>query len=990
MEVAGMRITLFAIGAVVVTWAVGPRTAQAANPPAPDAITELSAGTWGAAAQWASAAVYDDTSRKKVGAASIRFETDGGFDTWMWAPSTQDAGWDLVSAGSGGIGFWVYAENANIGFQGPSPWIHLCTSPTDYLAYNPNHDFLNDARGQWVYVSVPLNGSATWSCTTVGSPDLSNINYIEIHGDTWDAGFRMWIDGLRFDEQLSPPEALVAVAGNHRVSLDWKRYNDVTGQFDHYAIYRELYRFSNVSGLTPIHTIGNINTAHYVDETAVNGTHYYYAVTAVLVGGGQTAQVEAIGPRTPRDETDLQVACISRLPRYPRYWPLYTYYSITEPSGFGPYIFSAATGLGGGQHAGTQRWPNVGDPVTYIARVRNRGTNAWNGMLSGTWRVDDVPVSDPSQSVSLAPGAVTTFTYTRAWDDQWHTVSFTLNLADSHADNNSRTIHTKSAPFLTYVDTSCIEDFRERSTPNYPQAATEDLLDWLQGHMTRMNQMFAEAGSLKRVHYDLLEVLHDHEPDPQVDTIYFGVFPFRYYGYPYSDPRAPGYYHPEDDIDYGLCHELSHQLGLIDIYQLDVPGDLNEVSSLGYSAASCLMHGCSPFYSQHSAQGMTQWADIVHGYYGQYMYDIPAQVRLRILDYYGQPLAGATVKMYQYCERPGLGKIITDQIKAQGITDQAGEWTLPNVPIDPDLVPPTYGGDVLHDNPFGYLAVVGTNGVLHFKIEYDEFVDYAWLDVTEANLAYWAGQTDLAVFERQVAIGGAVQYYPPGDMTELNAQNWSAWAQDGMVTLSDDTDRRRVGQASLKGVFTGGADNYVRYPAGILAKWDLSDVQLIRFWAYADNPNLGFQSCSPWVRLGSYQDGYFQWTPSWDILNVAINQWHEFVVPIAGDSTWARTTFGTPDLSRINYLQIHADTWDAGFILWLDGVRLDPQPHLVGDLNCDGQVSFKDINPFVLAISKPDLYAATYPGCPFENRDINGDGVLNFGDINPFVALLAP
>jgi parallel beta-helix repeat protein len=62
---------------------------------------------------------------------------------------------------------------------------------------------------------------------------------------------------------------------------------------------------------------------------------------------------------------------------------------------------------------------------------------------------------------------------------------------------------------------------------------------------------------------------------------------------------------------------------------------------------------------------------------------------------------------------------------------------------------------------------------------------------------------------------------------------------------------------------------------------------------------------------------------------------------------------------------------------------------LVGDLNCDGLVNVGDINPFVLALSKPALYELTYPGCPFENRDINGDGALDFSDINPFVALLS-
>jgi hypothetical protein len=71
-----------------------------------------------------------------------------------------------------------------------------------------------------------------------------------------------------------------------------------------------------------------------------------------------------------------------------------------------------------------------------------------------------------------------------------------------------------------------------------------------------------------------------------------------------------------------------------------------------------------------------------------------------------------------------------------------------------------------------------------------------------------------------------------------------------------------------------------------------------------------------------------------------------------------------------------------------DGVP-DECGFLVGDLNCDGVVNLRDVNPFVLALSKPHVYAQTYPHCPFGNRDINGDGSCDFNDINPFVLLLA-
>jgi hypothetical protein len=62
---------------------------------------------------------------------------------------------------------------------------------------------------------------------------------------------------------------------------------------------------------------------------------------------------------------------------------------------------------------------------------------------------------------------------------------------------------------------------------------------------------------------------------------------------------------------------------------------------------------------------------------------------------------------------------------------------------------------------------------------------------------------------------------------------------------------------------------------------------------------------------------------------------------------------------------------------------------LTGDMNCDGIVDFRDINPFVLGLSDPSGYAAVFPDCDIRNGDCNGDAAVDFKDINPFVAILA-
>ena len=59
-----------------------------------------------------------------------------------------------------------------------------------------------------------------------------------------------------------------------------------------------------------------------------------------------------------------------------------------------------------------------------------------------------------------------------------------------------------------------------------------------------------------------------------------------------------------------------------------------------------------------------------------------------------------------------------------------------------------------------------------------------------------------------------------------------------------------------------------------------------------------------------------------------------------------------------------------------------------GDTNCDGFISYADINPFVLALNDPSTWQAQHPGCPAQNLDTNADDDFTYADINPFVVLL--
>lgn len=792
--------------------------------------------------------------------------------------------------------------------------------------------------------SFAVNPDAATNSKAVASATLSadGLLYLPLRtywtrsngdGDTPSAAIENLFSAFDLSEDavasLPAPANQAAFALSNSVQLLWDEIADPGGNFDHYAIYRDTADFVDVAGMTPLATVGDIATTSYLDDTAVNGTSYWYAVTTVVAGGSEQTAVQAVGPRTPYQAHDLQVVSISRGPRFPRYCPEYTVHEITEPGGFGPYYCSAATGLGCGQDEFTQRRPDPGDPVTYTATVRNRGTATIYDTMDGVWTVDGAPHDSAAEMLFLAPNDTGTFETTLTWDDLSHEVGFELVYVDDRPENNSLAIDTRSVAFFSCIERSRLEVFRE-DTVNYPLAATDDFIDWLNRHMARMNELFADAGCDKRVHYDTLPVIGDGDPDPAIDNIAFAIFPYRY-GAGDGSLRTSGYYRADRDVDNGLIHEWGHQLGLIDLYQLNLEPWQNEVNGEAYRIGDGMMANVADFFTQHSADAMNSWLDVAHGYFGQYLYNLPEHVKLRITDLEGRPMRFTQIRVYQRTERPGLGTVLSDQVKFSGMTDELGEWMLPNIEIDPLLVPPSHSGETLPDNPFGYLHVVGTNGLLLIEAEYDGIVNYAWLDIVEVNNAFWAGETGTYVVERQLEFADYM-YALPEELTELNAEQWSGDATEGgTVTLTDDTERTVVGAASIRYDTDGGYDTWMRFPGSGNARWNMDSLTGFEFWVYAENENMGFQDNSPWIYLIS-ENGHYEYRPTWELLNGAIDTWVHCVVPLAGSAEWDLTVHGSPDLGAVRAIEFHADTWGEGFTLWIDGFEFDlgdvPAPDL--------------------------------------------------------------
>ncbi|MGQ9681044.1 MAG: LamG-like jellyroll fold domain-containing protein [Anaerolineae bacterium] len=152
------------------------------------------------------------------------------------------------------------------------------------------------------------------------------------------------------------------------------------------------------------------------------------------------------------------------------------------------------------------------------------------------------------------------------------------------------------------------------------------------------------------------------------------------------------------------------------------------------------------------------------GYYGEYQYDIPAETRLRVLRSDGEPAAFVTIEMYQ---RQGptdwADEMALDEVADVVVyTDHEGIALLPNRPVAGGVTTAT--GHTLRPNPFGVVDVVGKQNTFLLRILAGDHEEYAWLNLTTLNLAYWQGAHDSLVLPLFTHVPGPGAPVPPRDL----------------------------------------------------------------------------------------------------------------------------------------------------------------------------------------------------------------------------------
>ena len=340
-------------------------------------------------------------------------------------------------------------------------------------------------------------------------------------------------------------------------------------------------------------------------------------------------------------------------------------------------------------------------------------------------------------------------------------------------------------------------------------AGTRSFEDWLQAQFAWMNERFdlsrypvAPQGILDRVRIDKMVVAPELDadfpfPEPVCATypadpdgfLIDGAWRFkdgdptnafgnnewyeRYvhepdgYVIPLNTPRVLG-------IDTGLVHELAHQLGVIDLYRVDfgpfevtdlggqvipreklpfpsVCGTLNPYPGI-MAGGDTTPYRDPNYFESHTAGGMNSHYNYRRGYFGEYLFDTPAQTYVNLIDANGVPLADVFVQFYQ---KYALTDTFDNEPEIEAFTDAQGRMLLPN--RVPDVPVVTATGHALRPNPFGQIFHEGSNAVMFVRAVQDGQELYGWFSLLDLNLAYWQGQTEQAEF--------TIQLFPPGSNT---------------------------------------------------------------------------------------------------------------------------------------------------------------------------------------------------------------------------------
>ncbi len=514
---------------------------------------------------------------------------------------------------------------------------------------------------------------------------------------------------------------------------------------------------------------------------------------------------------------DLGVRCISRT-------PLYWRYNVQYANNL-PYLAPTH----GQDPLLDQHWPNAGESIGFSAQVRNHGDQAVDG-FEYRWKIDGLVQGGTRMFGGyVAQGATVNVPFASSWpqnlDDHTVTVEIDPNLlvSDSFRQNNTYTDSTNALSYSIWVEQGLYDRFNARLNG----FGTRSFEDWIRWQFDAMRNDFARSvypgfaanGILERIRIEEINVIPFDPNDLNNWRRYLDNDPHMFLNdgrWQFTSDRQTLTEKIADwdnyvnsfvgQIDWGLIHELSHQLGVIDEYRMNMPfpqanqvrtREGRELNSMHAFHAGGLMGGGyilpgydGSYYDSHTAGYLNRNLHYRRGFYGEFLFDMPLRSYAQFFDGLGAPLHGARVDFYQ---KNQSSEYIYNTPTFSGVTDALGKFQMPNRLVRGTT---TATGHTLRNNPFGQLSVVGQDGTMLVKVTLGDQEDFRWFEIIQLNEAFWLGNTQTTVVPFHTSIfpvprgvpGVSFQNVALGKPTAASSRpDLAHFANDGDLTTIDHT-----------------------------------------------------------------------------------------------------------------------------------------------------------------------------------------------------------
>ena len=551
-------------------------------------------------------------------------------------------------------------------------------------------------------------------------------------------------------------QAAVAYSQPFTVAVTWLQPGDTTDV--EYRVYR-----SDQAGVAidSSHLVTETDKIYYLDSLVTYGETYYYkvlAINSIGVLSSPSNETSVTVQQFANGDPDLDILHISRSPKYPRYEVEY------DPPGYNPQLIAGTHNI--------KHYPDPGEMLKYSAIIRNSGGGTIDN-FEIFWYIDSLLVMTENGG-RLFPRQQIRTTIQHPWSLQPVQIRCEVHgqpvVNEVSTQNNALPIRSNALSFHFHAEKNILDLFEANQNP----MGSYSFEDWAQFQVRKINQFFTEAvypgitpnGVPEAVFLDTVSyypngVLPSGGTHAPHHVLWDGQWGFT------GDPNAINYFqnivlNQNNGMDWALLHELGHQIGLIDLYNMDIQesefqvmeprtGSKPPLTPIAWdvlyycSRSDFMMHSnYQNGFSDHSAGALLRNLSKRRGYFGDYLADLPAENILTVRYPNNSFMNDAEIWIYQMQDN-----IIPNTPKFRGYTDSLGIYTFPH------YTDSLYEGGISVQNPFSTIFspnphVVGTNSVLFLRVVKGDSVGYQFMDICDFNVAYWEGHTNEATFNIQV------------------------------------------------------------------------------------------------------------------------------------------------------------------------------------------------------------------------------------------------